>query len=344
MAIKKRKTRKASTPTTGTKAPKAKTKAKTKKKKPEPISPAELKRLGRESKKRRLPMSYKTLTLAEMKEVEQWTAAEGGFQRQLSTKQVNEVTQFLLHSPTPVLPPILLAKLKGSTSRRRWCIDGQHRLRGAVQANVSITAVVITVNDLEQARYLFLMYNSKARKVSKKFIGMVSNNNVAAITRALADEYGAFYEHIKRLGIGLNAGTTTRYWDEVAHDAAIPDGDLKKMRLILNLWTKDPRWNPSSFPEEKPGEVTRCISRKIVDSNRNAYCIPGVLQVVGAVVRDLKATSNRQIKTIVTVAQNDLQFKRKKFRDEAGRNGMDFWCKLVDELKTKVAVHALNDK
>jgi len=220
-------------------------------------------------------------------------------------------------------------------------IDGQHRLKGAIQAGMCIPAVTITVDSLEQARYLFLIYNSKMSRVTKKFIGLVSNNDVAVTTRALAADYDAFYEHVKRLGIGLDFGKTTKYWDEVAHDATIPEATLTKMRLILDLWTKDRRWTPEKFPEEKPGEVTRVVSRRVISSCKSAYCVPGVLQVVGAVVRDLGATSRKQITTIVEVAQDTMDFKNIRFRREAGLNGMETWCKQIEILKSNVAMRAL---
>jgi hypothetical protein len=306
------------------------------------LSEAAKRKLSSAATKRQLPMTYKDLNLTEMSKVQQWTAVEGGFQRQLSLKQVNEVTAFMLYSPTPVIPPILLAKIKGDRSLKRWCIDGQHRLKGALQAGMGIPAVIITVDSLEQARYLFLIYNSKASKVSKKFIGMVSNNEVATLTRALSDEYEAYYEHIKRLGIGLLGGKTTKYWDEVAHDASVPAPYVKQMRTILDLWTSDRRWTPEKFPEERPGEVTRCIARKIVNSCKSAYCVPGVLQVVGAVVRDLGATTTKQITTIVDVAKSTMRFKSVPFRRNAGLNGMETWCDEIERLKTNVAKHTLS--
>ena len=313
-----------------------------KSKEPPVLSAAEMHKIRSAASKRKLPMSYKDLSVAEMKTVQQWTASEGGFQRQLSMKQVNEVTAFMLHSPTPMIPPVLLARLKSNRSLKRWCIDGQHRLKGAIQAEMGIPAVTITVDSLEQARYLFLIYNSKATKVSKNFIGMVSNNEVAVMTRELASEYETFYEHIKRLGIGLFGGKTTKYWDEVAHDAAIPAPFVKKMRTILNLWTSDRRWTPENFPEENPGEVTRCVARKVVVSCKSAYCVPGVLQVVGAVVRDLGATSTRQITTIVDVAKKTMRFKSPAFRRDAALNGMETWCSEIERLKSNVAKHTLH--
>ena len=330
-------TKKSSTRKTKTVAKKGR-----KKKKESTLSPAELSNLRKAAIKRQLPRDYKDLTLDEMLEVQQWTSVEGGFQRQLSMKQVNEVTAFMLYSPTPIVPPVLLARLKGERGLKRWCIDGQHRLKGAIQAGMSIPAVTVTVDSLEQARYLFLVYNSKATRVSQKFIGLVSNNDVASITRSLAAEYGTFYEHIKRLGIGLLGGKTTKYWDEVAHDAAIPDTFLAQMRAILNLWTSDKRWTPAKFPAEKPGEVTRCVARNVVESCKSAYCAPGMLQVVGAVVRDLGATKPSQVKTIVAVAQNSIRFKSQKLRREAGLNGMETWCMEIDKLKSSVAKHALS--
>ena len=307
------------------------------------LSSTEMAKLRKAATKRTLPMFYKDLSLAEMMKVQQWTAVEGGFQRQLSLKQVNEVTSFMLYSPTPVIPPILLARLNGTSDGCRWCIDGQHRLKGAIQAGLGIPAVTITVASLDEARYLFLIYNSKASKVSKKFIGMVSNNEVASLTRQLASDYSTFYEHIKRLGIGLLGGKTTKFWDEVAHDAAIPEPFIKQMKMILNLWTQDRRWIPAKFPEEHPGEVTRCVARKIVSETNSAYCVPGVLQVVGAVVRDLGATSTRQITTIVEVAKQTMRFKGKTFRRDAALNGMETWCDEIDRLKANVAKHALRE-
>jgi len=305
------------------------------------LSEAAKHKLRNEAIRRQLPMVYKDLSLDEMSKVQQWTAMEGGFQRQLSAKQVDEVTAFMLYSPTPVIPPILLAKINGDRSLRRWCIDGQHRLKGAIQASIGIPAVVITVESLEQARYLFLIYNSKASKVSKKFIGMVSNNEVASLTRELSNEYETYYEHIKRLGVGLLGGKTTKYWDEVAHDAAIPAPFIKQMRTVLGLWTSDRRWTPDRFPEERPGEVTRCIARKIVGSCKSAYCVPGVLQVIGAVIRDLGASTTAQITTIVDVAKTTMRFKSTAFRRDAGLNGMETWCSEIERLKANVAKHAL---
>ena len=306
-----------------------------------PLTPAEMTKLRARAELRKLPMSYKVLSLSEMQQVQQWTAGDGGFQRPLSTKQVNGVTDFMLHSPTPVIPPVLLARVKGDQTGKRWCIDGQHRLKGAIQAEMCIPAVTIIVDSLEQARYLFLIYNSKMSKVSQKFIGLVSNNKVAVTTRALAADYDAFYEHVKRLGIGLDFGKTTKYWDEVVHDANIPEATLTKTRLILDLWTRDPRWTPEKFPKEKPGEVTRVVSRRIIASCKSAYCVPGVLQVVGAVVRDLGATSRKQITTIVEVAQDTMTFKTTAFRRDAGLNGMETWCKQIELLKANVAIRAL---
>lgn len=305
------------------------------------LSAAKMIKLRTAAQKRKLPMTYKVLTIAEMVKVQQWTSVEGGFQRQLCLRQVNDLTAFLLHSPSPVLPPVVLARLKDDQSTKRWCIDGQHRLKGAIQAGMGIPAVTITVDNLEQARYLFLVYNSKASKVSKKFIGLVSHNRVAKLTRELAAEYQTFYEHIKRLGIGLLGGKTTKYWDEVAHDACIPGDFIMRMRTILDLWTSDPRWRPERFPDEKPGEVTRCVARKIVTDCKSAYCVPGVLQVVGAAVRDLNAVTVPQIKTIVHVAQTTIRFKSPTFRRDASLNGMETWCTAIDKLKSNVAKHAL---
>jgi len=306
----------------------------------ESLTSEELKKISAAALKRRPDSASCELSVDEMKKIRQWTAKEGGFQRDLSTSQVNGVTAFLLYSPVPVLAPIVLAKVKGDRTSKRWCIDGQHRLQGSIQAEMPIAAVTITVDSLEDARYLFLVYNSKSRRVSQRFIGRVSNNAVAVETRLMAKSFGAFYEHIKRLGVGLHGGLTTKYWDEVAHDTKIPQDRLNQMHLIMDIWTDDPRWVPDEFPEEQPGEVTRCVPRKIVESTKSAYCVPGVLQAVGAVVRALDCTTNDQIRTVVEVAQ-DLPFKRKSFRELAGRNGMDFWCDLVADLQKRVAKHAL---
>ena len=343
MATKKKAKKKTKKKKVTKKATKKTTKKKKKRKGPQPLSASEMSKLRKAAIKRQLPKAYKDLTLAEMNQVQQWTSTEGGFQRQLSNKQVNEVAAFMLYSPTPVVPPILLARLKGERGLKRWCIDGQHRLKGALQAGLSIPAVTITVKSLEQARYLFLIYNSKATKVSKKFIGLVSNNEVAKLTRDLASEYSTFYEHIKRLGIGLLGGKTTKYWDEVAHDAVIPETFVTQMRTILTMWTTDKRWTPGKFPDEKKGEVTRCISKRVVASCKSAYCVPGMLQVVGAVVRDLGATTPRQVRTIVRVAQKSIRFKSPTLRRDAGLNGMETWCIEIDKLKSSVAKHALAD-
>lgn len=299
--------------------------------------------LRKSSAQRKPQMVYDDLSIDEMEEVQQWTASEGGFQRKLSMKQVNGVASFLLRSPVPILPPVILAKIRGSRARKRWCIDGQHRLKGALLAGISISAVTISVHDLEEARYLFMVYNSKATKISNKFIGLISHNEVATETRQLANDYDAFYEHIKRLGTGLLGGTTTRYWDEVAHDGSIPANDIRRMRLVLDQWTSDKRWRPDKFPEEKAGEVTRCVAKNIVANTKSFYCVPGTLQVIGAVIRELNLQTKEQIETVVTVAQDTFKFKSPTWRQHTARNGMDTWCDLVNLLKSNVAKHALTN-
>ena len=289
---------------------------------------------------RRPRTEYAELSLSDMGEIQQWTADEDGFQRQLCLKQVKGVASFLLESPVPIMQPLILARLKNGTAserKKRWCIDGQHRLKGGVIAGVALTAVTITLNNLEEARYLFMIYNSKATSISKKFIGLISRNDVANTTRELATDYNAFYEHVKRLGTGLLGGTTTKYWDEVAHDGSIPAEEVARMRLILDQWTGDSRWQPDKFPEERPGEVTRCVAKHIVESTKSFYCVPGMLQVVGAVIRELGLKTPRQIRTVVTVAQMTTKFKSSAVRKLAARNGMDTWCDLVSALKTEVA-------
>ena len=297
--------------------------------------------LRRRAAARRPAMEYSTLNLAEMQSIQQWTATEDGFQRALSASQVKGVADFLLRSPVPIMPPLILAKLRGDRTGTRWCIDGQHRLKGGVISGVPLTAVTIAVEDLEEARYLFMVYNSKASKISKKFIGLISRNDVANTTRELATDYNAFYEHVKRLGTGLLGGTTTKYWDEVAHDGSIPAKDVQRMRWVLDLWTADTRWQPEKFPAERPGEVTRCAARHIVESTKSFYCVPGMLQVVGAVIRELGLQTQEQIQTVVTVAQGTTKFKSPSLRRLAARNGMDTWCDIVSSLKTEVAKHQM---
>ena len=277
----------------------------------------------------------------ELKKVEVLRARDGGFQRDLIPKLVNDIQAFLAAVPgnSDLLPSITLARVKGR--KRLISVDGQNRTEAAIRARVALNAEIIDMPSVEAARNMFLLSQAPTHRRNLKWWQVVaaSNHQSAEVLKKFAVDYGATWDHIRRLITGITANMSSRYYD-CASSTRIPENILRITRTVLDEWTSDRRWKPSAINPEPDGRYQeRRTARKIVRDTGSYYCVAGVLQAVGAVIYKLKLTSQDRntIINVVRTMKTAVDWESASFRDKAGRNGYDTWCELHETLLTAVS-------
>lgn len=290
------------------------------------------------------PRTFHLFQPKQLEKVEYFRIEEGGFQRDLIQSKAAAIADYLLNDPVGEVPAIMLARVKqDKKSGRLWSVDGQHRTQGAVLAGVPIYVEIVEVETMDEARLMFLKNNSTATKMHRQVLLAASNTPVASKTKELAASYEARCDHIVRLVTGLTSGTTSSFYDITNPRVVIPKDVISLVKIVMDEWTNDDRWLPSAFPPEPKGTQQRSVARKIVNTTKSAYCVPGVLQSVGDVLRKLQLTAadKTTVKRVLKIMKDGINWKAPNVRQEAGRSGMDYFCRLSDSFRDKISSEAI---
>ena len=276
------------------------------------------------------------LTVAELKKLGISKIVDGGYQRDLSEKSVTGLVGFMKANPD-LVPSILVAVING----KLYIIDGQHRVEASIRLNTPIWAELICMTEQDAARVFFLTANTKQRRVLTEVALAASNNPVAVTTRAMAAQFNSRRDHIKRMTSGYVNGLTAKFFDIIDPNAEFPADVKSIVTAVMEVWTSSPNWKPEAFPAESTGSPTRRIGGAIEEGTESAYCIPAVLQAVGAVVKTLGLTAAdlEQIKALTKLMSDDFQWDALRHRKALAGQGMGQVCLLYKELHAMIARH-----
>lgn len=276
------------------------------------------------------------MSVSDLKKLGISKIVDGGYQRDLSEKSVSGLVTFMQANPD-LVPSILVAVIE----RKLYIIDGQHRVEAAIRLGVPLWAELICMTKQDAARVFFLTANTKQRRVLTEVALAASNNPVAVTTRALATQFNSRRDHVKRLASGYVNGLTAKYFDIIDPNAQFPNDVKTVVIAVMEVWTASPNWRPETFPAESTGSPTRRIGGAIEEATESAYCIPAVLQAVGAVIKTLGLTAGdrKQIKSLVKLMVDDFQWGALRYRKALTGQGMGQVGQLYKELHAMVARH-----
>jgi len=263
-----------------------------------------------------------------------------GFQREAIRAHVNQLEAFLRSSPLAfkTLPSVIVAKIKGR--KRPLDIDGQHRVLGAIAAGSSLHVTIIPCDNIDQARFMFLPLNARARKLKWWEILDGSTCPAAEFVKTVAESYGVTWDHVVRTFKGLTCGTGNTMPALDKPETIVEPETVDLTNQVLRLWTSDERWKPESTYNDKHESLRKQLSataRNIIHDTKSIYSVPGVLHSVCAVLKSYSLKpGDPEVRDFVTLMRDRFDWSDAGALAGACRNGMDYWCELYLELSKVV--------
>lgn len=235
---------------------------------------------------------HQQLSLEVMRTIKVLRAKEGGYQRNLNQRRVDEIYQDLVkRNGVSNYPEITVANVDGELQ----CIDGQHRLEAHLRAKAPIHAHVFTCTR-QEAVEIFVRDNYKSRPLKRQEVVAASLNPLAITIRKLAKDFHASQIQVTNMVAGLlgKAGSGIPLEDPKF------DLDERQMRaavIVLDTWSKDARWRgitPAELPQAARAEFSKSIER--------SYSSVSVLWALGKLAKDNVANLNK--------LKSDIQYLR----------------------------------
>jgi hypothetical protein len=263
--------------------------------------------------------------------IEYLRADAGGFQRKIIPAHVNKIACVLQSRPDAYqdMPCVLAAKIPGR--KRLVSMDGQHITHAAIKAGVPLYVTVVDRESVEHARWLFLPLNKNRRNLPWHEILAGSTCPAAKFHKDVAEEFGASWDHVARILRGLLSGKGTRLPDYDKRDTDLSRDVRGLARLILEIWTDDERWKPETFRSDED-QRRSTIPGEIINKNEDIYCVPGLLHSVAAVLYNYDSKPNDADARGYVESARDQDWTAPDCLSGACGNGMEYWCKLVDEF------------
>lgn len=192
-----------------------------------------------------------------------------GFQRSLSPHRTLAIGAHVWRGKS--LPPLIVGELPVGEEiksdfgfTRRIMIDGDHRKDGGLQANVPLTAVIIPIENLDEARQSYLEINALSVRVTSKDQLHASKNASATNTKSLCADFGL--SEAQALAVCRGAAGKINLVDTRASLNAVVFG---KCRVIAAAWSADQRFQQEHpvFSSPRAFTVLGTLSRTINTEN-----------------------------------------------------------------------------
>lgn len=198
--------------------------------------------------------------LASKIEIRRYGEVDGGFQRKLRTDVLSKIVRKARLNEA--IPPIVLAKCEAGKFR---LLDGQHRFEAWKQEHYELWAQVTPMRP-QKAVESFCTINSTSRRIQLKHQLNVDPSAYAVKLREISDKYkipnnaihGMCTELIQQHDSGRNIRMEPQQW--------------KAIEGILELWTKDKRWEQKSQIYNKYGTLVM-VTRLCKNSENHAKMI-----------------------------------------------------------------------
>lgn len=167
---------------------------------------------------------------------------EGGFQRGLSAKKVNQIAEYAKRGI--VFGPPLVADIDGVL----YYVDGQHRGSGQMTAGVSFKALVVKMT-WRQAMDNFIIHNSTATSAPRRHCLGISRAPSGIKIKRLARKTGVDRDSVDAVVAGLLKGISSR-GANLHPGGDFDDNVLHRAEAILDLWSKGALWKADATKGE----------------------------------------------------------------------------------------------
>lgn len=228
---------------------------------------------------------------------------EIGFQRRLWVKKVQNIVKDLNDSRSMPYPAIYCALIDGVL----WSVDGQHRLKGHLEAGKPILVLVWDMNE-EQARETFCRDNGSSTSLSREHTTKVSNAEKTAFMKELCEVYDVDWAQVTVLMDSI-CGTI----GEFSRDNDFTSEQRLGAQTFLSVFTKQSKNSKLWVPTEKTTNTKTLGGKKKCLDPSSAYSSKAT---IGACGRDIHNRIEKGLpykKRLLAIANGDWQKESKGF-------------------------------